>query len=490
VFADWLDENGQPGWAEYIRREVKFARLAVGDPIRMSSVRRQPVECNRLAHIWAGAEPGRYSNLKPYLERGFVKALCWDDATISDWPAVARILHEHPVRKLIVRGQERLSARTNASALDLSDLAELFVADPALSPLKCLILNSVAGDLAVGLSRLGEAPSLTGLHGLHMDNEITDAVMRRVVGGGLAPTLKRLSITLADDCPAACGVLANSQLGGRLAGLELGDGLTNDGLRAAFGGRIGLELKSFSVCASRLTPGAADLFVGWAAKLDEFTLSGGLPDAAVATILSAPSVATATRLHLEFLEEPSPAAITALVDPRRPAPIRDLTFLQVPVEDDGFARLIEAKSTARLVKLSVYGACHYPDRRLTDVGARALASSQNVQALAHLTLQAQAIGPIGVAALAASPYLTSLRELDLSECSVEDAGATALASAVFGDRLESLDLSGADVTDDGAKALAAAAFPRLEKLFLTAEFLSPLAQLTMTERFAGVLTLL
>lgn len=489
VFADWLDEHGQADWADFIRRDVRLARLPEGHPDRAALAHRRATDHSRFHTAWAGIDARLASHLKPCLERGFVESLWWEEAALSHWSEVARLVRGHPVRDLAVFGPDPYPGRSDGCPLDLVGLADRMVADLDRTCLARLFLRNVGGDLDAGLGRLGEARALSRLRRLHLDLDVTESAMTRLVRGRLGGTLTEVRVRLADDGPGACAALAGSSLAGRLAGLELGDGLTDEGLGAALGGRVGRALKELTLSANDLTPGAADVLARWNGRLDGFTLGDGLPDDALADILSAPAVATATRLELAFREEdPCRAAVAALADPRRPAPVRDLTFVQVPVDDDRFARLLLAPTMAGLERLSVLGAHYAPDRRLTDAGATAIAAAPHARALRHLTLHAQDVGPAGAAALAGSPQLAELRELDLLGCPVGDAGAVALTGATFADRLTFLDLYDTGIGDDGALTLATA-FPRLERLYLSAEALGPAARSVLSARFGAALTL-
>src|SRR5262245_51717677 len=55
VFGDWLDENGRPEWAEFIRAQIELTRLRVRDP-RWASVQKRAEKLERkLTKGWLAA---------------------------------------------------------------------------------------------------------------------------------------------------------------------------------------------------------------------------------------------------------------------------------------------------------------------------------------------------------------------------------------------------------------------------------------------------
>src|SRR4051812_24449427 len=57
VYADWLDDHGQPGRAEYVRAGVALAALDEADPARADWQRRRDAVRREQEELW-GAEVG------------------------------------------------------------------------------------------------------------------------------------------------------------------------------------------------------------------------------------------------------------------------------------------------------------------------------------------------------------------------------------------------------------------------------------------------
>src|SRR5262249_18628110 len=94
IYADWLQENGQPQRAEFIRVQVELARLADGDPRREALADRQervlpaPRDPWRRPFFDSGAR-------EVELSRGLVEEVVLEsDAGVED------ILRAGPVRRL------------------------------------------------------------------------------------------------------------------------------------------------------------------------------------------------------------------------------------------------------------------------------------------------------------------------------------------------------------------------------------------------------
>ena len=119
AFADFLDENDRPAWAEFVRLQIELAKhvylhgvdaskharklVAMGEPMyaphaaryeRLGDMQRREKELWPHLGVRLPAPGGRW--LIPELaqfRRGFVESVTY---TASDWLAVADLLHWHP----------------------------------------------------------------------------------------------------------------------------------------------------------------------------------------------------------------------------------------------------------------------------------------------------------------------------------------------------------------------------------------------------------
>jgi uncharacterized protein (TIGR02996 family) len=69
VFADWLDERGDPR-GEFIRLQCALARLPTGDPAREQLARREKYLTDQHAGEWTGPFAGKAARCR--VRRGFV----------------------------------------------------------------------------------------------------------------------------------------------------------------------------------------------------------------------------------------------------------------------------------------------------------------------------------------------------------------------------------------------------------------------------------
>lgn len=109
VFADWLDENGEPERAELIRLQVLMAQ--VKNPGEMHwrrwhelCAREQELLCGREENWWQELPAASGYRLGRHFTRGFIEVL-----HVTDWEAFARdaeiVFWSTPVRTGYIKGQ-------------------------------------------------------------------------------------------------------------------------------------------------------------------------------------------------------------------------------------------------------------------------------------------------------------------------------------------------------------------------------------------------
>jgi len=229
VYADWLDEHGQPARAEFIRVQCELAHLEEDDPRREMLAARESelLELHRdvwMAEAWQrlALEPGApLLQLDLAFRRGFAEAAL--DLCTSDFLAHgARLFQKTRFRRVhlwLVRsspvqwnlagtslgselGQSRLLARVTELDLSLSGVIdedlEALAASPFVAGLKALILNGSTGG-GTGALR----PSQASVYAL--------------AGSPHLANLKSLTFQFLRLGPPSLGVLAASS---HLTGLE------------------------------------------------------------------------------------------------------------------------------------------------------------------------------------------------------------------------------------------------------------------------------
>ena len=218
VFADWLEEHGRAGRADFIRTEIELARTPPGTD---EDERRRAVLFARRAallkaHSAEWLAPFRPAAREAVFVRGFVQAL--------DVPASAFLQHAEtwfeytPLTRVkfttcriwdqvcgvYAWWTEPLFASRFLSRLECIDLEglelnasdmELFAAHPDLSRLRVLLLadNDIRTGGAVALANM---PQLRGLEELDVrGNRITDRGARALAQSEYLGQLKELHIT-------------------------------------------------------------------------------------------------------------------------------------------------------------------------------------------------------------------------------------------------------------------------------------------------------
>src|SRR5947199_5771038 len=71
IYADWLDERGDPDRAEFIRLQVELARLPVRDPLRKPLTEREAELMNAHGPDWLDPPDDFLANW--YFVRGFLE---------------------------------------------------------------------------------------------------------------------------------------------------------------------------------------------------------------------------------------------------------------------------------------------------------------------------------------------------------------------------------------------------------------------------------
>jgi uncharacterized protein (TIGR02996 family) len=495
IYADWLQENGQPQRAEFIRVQVELARLAGDDPRREARADRQDELL--AAH---GDEWGR-----PFFDSGALEAK-WSRGLIEEVEleredGVEDILRAAPVRRLRFR---------DADSERLAEVIRL----PQFAPVRELIAQS-RYPRHLNAARLAHSPGLAGLtalslNGLDQGREFVEALAASVHVQRLA----RLAVTASGVGDEGVEALARSPLLGQLSELNLnGNRLGPRGARALLGSPLAAGLTNLSLEVADLY-GAGDAFaVAHLRRLEELHLySSDLEPEGVAALAAAPNLASLRRLdlsenyigdeglrtvcaaphwgNLRELELDvngiSPEGVAALARSPLWEQLTMVSLLDGRIRDAGAAALrdspglvdlrfcccgigpegvesLTARSFPRLERLDL------SDNEYTgDEGAARLVARARFPRLKALDVSFTRLTPAGVRTLAASSLLGQLAALDVSQNSdLGDAGAEALASSLHVTRLRNLNLTACGITDSGARAFASSRhFDRLQELNL------------------------
>jgi uncharacterized protein (TIGR02996 family) len=429
VYADWLDEHGQPERAEFIRVQVERARLAEDDDRQAELAAREKELGDARRFRWASAW-GRCVGY-PFV-RGFPDRVGYLSRPSRDWKLSPADLEE------MEGALERLPIRTFAAPLlgcrgtrfrwsdrDLFPLPgesglEVLARWPALRRLTALEAGTATsgtetlGDFSPGLEALAASPYAEGVTRLTLSTRCYAAgALRAVAASPRLPRLEDLDLSYGfpDLTGAAVALLPQTPLAARLRRLNC----------------------AWVPLAGELVRGLLD-----AAPLRalSFGTGGGGERSGVGPLLAAPGLG---RLRVLGVTGEGSGLETDDPDGRR-------RQRAVP----GLVELLRSPLLAGLERLSLAGIA------LGDSGARALADAPLGRNLICLNLDLCGLTGAGLRAL--RPLLAEgrLRRLSLSHDFLSDADAAELASWPELGRLHELNLGEFnDVTDEGKEAILA-----------------------------------
>jgi uncharacterized protein (TIGR02996 family) len=452
IYADWLDEQGDPeraARAEFIRVQCELARLpADADDRRAEQEKRQDALWKKHRKTWCAP-------LKPFsnkfeFRRGFPDQVLVHGKTFL--AHAEAVLAAAPV----------FSVRLRDSKLQIEEIAQ----HPALRRLVSLSLywNHIGMKRAQAFFT---SPHLERLSDLDVnDNEIRLGGLRALLEARL-PRVRSLNLRSNELGDEGLGLLAAAPLLGQLRVLNFSH---ND---------VG-EAGVAALASSPHSTSIASLDLGY---------NQGVGDGAARALASSPSLRRLEHLLLKRDYNMRSAGITAAGAKALAASsgLAHLTSLNLGrhtrLLDEGSRALCGSPHLARLTSLDLHDcgltpACLAPladatflpalvslnlsENRLDDAaGLRTLFGSERLSGLRSLKLDDCAIGDAGLEALAACPSLAGLRSLSICR-GVSVKGAEALASSPCLARLTELDLHHCDIGDEGALALARS--PHLTRL--------------------------
>jgi uncharacterized protein (TIGR02996 family) len=490
VYADWLDDNGDPRRAEFIRLQCRLASLDECDPERSDLLDREWELLTVYRKRWqpgTAPVPGKYFGVDLFV-RGFLGRVALPADVLLDYGEA--LFRDHPIQHLRVwfaRGQlEEIVARpwmANVSSLDLSkevltlDELRALTASPHLGGLRQLTLSAETPE---GLGLLAGWPGLRAITHLtlsHGHDRKGDWLGRLLESPHLGELASLAGVKVSD---ADVALLANSP---RLAGLT----------------RLSLESGDISaegfhrLAAAKGLPALRHLSAGWGnasgveglpalvaspllARLDTLDLSlsfgagvsfGGRAAAALA---ASPHLGRLRKLNLTQCGV-GPEEARAIAKARFGS-LEDLRLTSDRIGPEGMAALAGSPHLASLRSLSVLGG------HIGSKGLESLALSPTLAGLRYLDLRVNELDPEAAKVLAGSPHRARLRHLALGMNSIGARGARAILLAANLAGLWTLELSQSHMTDATARAVAAKTplrelrrliFDRLSDRGLTAE---------------------
>jgi uncharacterized protein (TIGR02996 family) len=420
VYADWLDDHGDPDRAEFIRVQCALAKLRPYEPCWLAHPKLGPYDPRR-PELMAREQALLDKNMRAWL------------GEVPEWARVWVLFHRGFLSRITLTARQWL--RSAAAVLPHAALEEIAL-------LRC--------DGATGL--VARSPHLArvaylGLHGVP---------------------------------PAEVGELAAATDLRRLAGLRLGFSHGGDeGVAGLVRLPLAARLKRLSLDFERLSDAAAAEIAAAPALagLEELELPyNPIGTPGVAALASSPHLARLRRLDLTDTHVPV-EGVRRLAESRALPALSEL-LLPSAVGDAALAVLAASPLIERLTFLNMDG------HQVGSGDLEALAATTRPTRLEELSLAGSAVGDRGAAALARSPVAATLRVLNLDVADVGPEGVLALASSPFLTNLEVLRVDGHPLSDEGAFALARSPhLPRLRLLNARKAGLSEPALRALRERF-------
>jgi len=362
IFADWLDETGDSGRAEFIRVQIALAILPPQDRRRLDLANAERRLLGRHGEEWAKPYAGLATG--PVFRRGFVEeAKVTARQFLAQAPALFRA---GPLRHLHI--------------LDVGSHLRALLHSPHLAKLTGLTIY--AQHLGPALARaLADSPHLEGLRRLAVArNEMGDLGVEHLVLAPGLPALEELDLSENEIGQVGARLLARCPRFGKLTALQLADNAI---------GPLGAE----TLAASDSIP-----------KLARFGLRG--------TRLGGPrsSLIESSRLlrfgALDLGENGLTAeTLRPILETVHAVGIRELDLGHNDLGDAGADLLANAPALGalRVLKLT--------NNQIGDDGLRALAASPHLRRLVHLEVGNNPVGDGGVRALIDSSALKNLRHL-------------------------------------------------------------------------------
>jgi len=367
VYADWLDERGQPR-GEFIRIQCALAHLGPDDPRRPALADRERLLLARHRPDWDTPLAGLADGWD--YRRGFAEAARGTARLFLE--KAGQLLRTAPVRRLDVQDVSGLlTPLAQAAWLErLSGLTIYASRNPAVAP------------------ALARSPQVQGLESLRLArNAIGDDGAAALAGSAFLARLRDLDLAENRLGPAAAAALAASPHLGRVQRLDLsGNALGADGARALVASSTLTRLRRLRLARNSI--GMIQVFAAepGLARLEELDLSGNqLGDAGVRDLIASPHLTALRRLGLAGND----LSLAALGD------------------------LARADGLARLQRLNL------ADNRLNDDAVRYLVDTPAFGTLSDLDLSGNPFRGLGVRALVNAPLIRPLTRLRLSTNQVD-----------------------------------------------------------------------
>jgi len=458
VYADWLEENGQPERAEFIRVQIDRAHLPAWDAAQVRLRLREEALLNLHGEEWLAEFPVIEGARWEGFRRGIVA-----EVSFASFEAMRKSAHAcravAPVEAVTVRWPRRREAVQGGDPI--AELRELsltgrptreeevgWLADsPQFSTLRVL---TARGLWVEGLRRLTASPHLGGLRALRLpSNNLGNTGIRVLTRAASLTSLEELTLSGQlyerygeDPSIQAAGMEALAAWPGLASVRSLtlvGSDGRRPGLRALLRSPHIGALKELSLRGGRLDGQAmAELdSAGPDLRLETLNLGENvLKDVGAEYVALVPCLRELKALWLDRCEI---SLAGARLFAKKASFLGGLRLLDVSHNHfgpAGLGGLLERKSKS----LHTLG---LRDNDLHDEGAELLAGSKASDPLLEVDLSQNGLGSAAAQALGESPHLRSLMVLRLEDNPINESAAATLAASPLGQRLAVLDLGAA-----------------------------------------------
>jgi uncharacterized protein (TIGR02996 family) len=463
IYADWLEEHGQPERAEFIRVQIEMDRLPEGSPRWYDLDGRAQALLAQQELDWLG--PMAEVLTSWLFRRGFL-----DSVELQAEMFLRRgeeLFRREPIRKYCLR--------------DPFKVVDTLPDSPLLAKIRSLSLVHIFGDgfrslcsspHFVNLTELNlfqnhlnteaiavlqQAPFFAQLQALDLSNnfEVGATAVEHLVAGPKAAALRRLN--LGFNQLGAAGVQALT------AARQFFQGLNH--LHVAGNEVSAAGARSLAHAGGNLT----ELSIGWNPLRDEgvqalvqsSAASGltsldisrcGLGRAGAAALAQSPHLQGLTQLVLSG-NSIRTEGIKALASSSVLSHLKVLDLTGNEIGDEGVKILAQSPHVSNLQALYL-GA-----NGLRIWSLRDLVMSPNLRNLYTLDLHGNNLGDRGAQIIANWLELPQLTNLCLRNTHISDAGVKELAASTQLSRLRELDLSNNDITDVGRAVLESSGLP-------------------------------
>jgi uncharacterized protein (TIGR02996 family) len=355
VFADWLEDHGQPERAEFIRLQCEVETLSPAD-LRHTALEKRAAAIEKkhgkewLSPLREVLDQPRCRQLgkqsRPF-RRGFVESLSLIPRRAGFLAAASDFLRRQPVQTLTLTGWPQLghpeslkelassnclralrdltlcgSTRPTAESLHVlgssANLPRLtrftlvldvsaevlagLVGTPLAARLNYLSMHVIGNDLPGVLELLTTAPAFPALTGLGLMCPLQGEEMQHLAHSLNLPALRTLHLYSGSDGPRCCNALLGSPLWDRLTGFTVNHGgLGDEWAQRIIDGLPDGKLQTLGLTSSGLTCASVQRLIAlsnWG-ELEDLRLSGNsLGEGAGSALAGSPHLARLRSLSL------------------------------------------------------------------------------------------------------------------------------------------------------------------------------------------------